>query len=72
MSGRRLFAPSVLYSAAIAVVLVLQVLSAVQSAPVAVSPVSADVQSASTGPEQVFVKRISCYYGTCDSHMKGY
>ncbi|KAF9154582.1 hypothetical protein BG015_000565 [Linnemannia schmuckeri] len=72
MTGRRLFAPSVFYLAVIAAVLVLQVLSVVQSAPVALSPLGAHIQSEPTGQEQVLVKRISCYFGTCDSHMKGY
>ncbi|KAG9061727.1 hypothetical protein KI688_006877 [Linnemannia hyalina] len=49
MIGRRLFAPSVFYFAAIAVILVLQVSPLVQSAPVA-------IHSPSTGREQVVVK----------------
>ncbi|KAK5820766.1 hypothetical protein F5H01DRAFT_339282 [Linnemannia elongata] len=72
MTRRHFFAPSVFYFFVIVVVLVFQVLSVVHSAPVAVSPVGADIQSAPTGQEQVLAKRISCYYGTCDSHMKGY
>ncbi|KAF9117658.1 hypothetical protein BGW39_001969 [Mortierella sp. 14UC] len=74
MIGRRFFfTPSAYYIAAAAVVLVLQVLSVVQSAPVAISPVGAHIQSASAGAgdsSQVLVKRLTCVFGTCDPHAR--
>ncbi|KAG0315864.1 hypothetical protein BGZ97_007739, partial [Linnemannia gamsii] len=56
MTGRRLFTSSVFCFIVIAVVLVIQVLPGVQSAPVAASAAVAHIQPNSAEHEQVLVK----------------